>query len=95
MQFENDVTVSGILHHIKKEKQSEKYCLFAVKQEVEKEDGSVRKDYLVTRVFDPEIAQMARSLDGGTLIRVKGELRVSRGSGEMYVFAHNIEKMGS
>ena len=48
MQFENSVTVSGILHHIKKEKQNEKYFLFAVKQETVKEDGSIRKDFLVT-----------------------------------------------
>ena len=93
MHFENDVTVSGILHHIKKEKQDEKYFLFAVKQENEKEDGSIRKDFLVTRVFIPEIAQVARSLDGGTLIRVAGELHVSSGSGEMYICANSIEKI--
>ena len=91
MQFENSVTVSGVLHHIKKEKQSDRYFLFAVKQETVKEDGSIRKDFLVTRVFIPEVAQIARSLDGGTIIKVTGELRVSSGSGEMYIFARNIE----
>lgn len=93
MHFENDVNVSGVLHHIKKEKQDEKYFLFAVKQENEKEDGSIRKDFLVTRVFIPEIAQLVRSLDGGTLIRVRGELQVSAGSGEMYICASSIEKI--
>jgi exonuclease VII large subunit len=93
VQFENDVTVSGILHHIKKEKQDEKYFLFAVKQEKEKEDGSMRKDFLVTRVFKPEIAQVARTMDVGTLIKVTGELRVSSGSGEMYICADSIEKI--
>jgi len=93
LQYENSVTVSGVLHHIKKEKQNEKYFLFAVKQEAEKADGSMRKDYLVARVFIPEVAQMANSLDGGTLIRVTGELRVSSGSGEMYISAKNIEKI--
>jgi hypothetical protein len=91
VQFENNVTVSGILHHIKKEKLNEKYFLFAVKQETEKEDGSIRKDFLVTRVFIPEVAQVVRSLDGGTLIKVSGELRVSSGSGEMYIFARSID----
>ena len=93
MQFENTVTVSGILHHIKKEKQSEKYFLFAVKQETGKEDGSIRKDFLVTRVFIPEVAQVARSLEEGAVIKVSGELRVSSGSGEMYIYALNIEKI--
>ena len=93
MQFENSVTVSGSLHHIKKEKQNERYFLFAVKQESEKEDGSIRKDYLVTRVFIPEIAQVVRSLEVGTLIKVMGELRVSSGSGEMYINARSIEKI--
>jgi len=93
VQFENSVTVSGSLHHIKKEKQNERYFLFAVKQESEKEDGSIRKDYLVTRVFIPEIAQVVRSLEVGTLIKVMGELRVSSGSGEMYINARSIEKI--
>ena len=93
MQFENSVTVSGILHHIKKEKHDEKYFLFAVKQETVKEDGSMRKDFLVTRVFIPEVAQIARSLDKGTMIRVSGEIRVSSGSGEMYIYARNVEKI--
>ena len=93
MQFENSVIVSGILHHIKKEKHDEKYFLFAIKQEKEKEDGSIRKDFLVTRVFVPEVAQIARSLNGGTKIKVIGELRVSSGSGEMYIYANNIEEI--
>ena len=91
MQFENSVTVSGILHHIKKEKQHEKYFPFAVKQETVKEDGSTRKDFLVTRVFAPEVANIARSLDEGAMIKVSGELRVSSGSGEMYIYALDIE----
>jgi exonuclease VII large subunit len=93
VQFENSVTVSGILHHIKKDKQNEKYFLFAIKQETLKEDGSIRKDYLVTRVFVPEIAQIVRSLDGGAHIKVRGELRVSSGSGEMYIYANSIDKI--
>ncbi|MCL1941387.1 MAG: DNA-binding protein [Synergistaceae bacterium] len=93
MQFENSVTVSGILHRIKKEKQDEKYYLFAVKQETVKDDGSVRKDFLVTRVFIPEVAQFVRSLDEGSMIRVGGEIRVSSGSGEMYIYACNVEKI--
>lgn len=93
MQFENSVTVEGILHHIKKEKQNEKYFLFAVKQETEKEDGSIRKDFLVARVFIPEVAHVVRSLEVGTIIKVSGELRVSSGSGEMYINALNIEKV--
>jgi hypothetical protein len=91
VQFENSVIVSGILHHIKKEKQNEKYFLFAIKQETVKEDSSIRKDFLVTRVFIPEVAQIVRSLDVGTPIKVSGELRVSSGSGEMYINASRIE----
>jgi len=93
VQFENKVTVSGTLHHIKKEKQDEKYFLFAVKQETEKADGSIRKDFLVTRVFVPEVAQVVRLLDQGAMIKVSGELRVSSGSGEMYINALSIEKV--
>lgn len=85
--------VSGILHHIKKEKQSEKYFLFAVKQETTKEDGSIRRDFLVSRVFVPEIAQQVRDMEEGTNVRVNGELRVSSGSGEMYIYARGVEKV--
>jgi len=93
VQFENSVIVSGVLHHIKKERQNERYFLFAVKQETVKEDGSIRKDFLVTRVFIPEIAQVVRSLSEGTMIKVSGELRISPGSGEMYISALSIEKI--
>lgn len=93
MKLENSVVVSGALHHVKKEKQSEKYFLFAVKQETTKEDGSIRRDFLVSRVFVPEVAQQLRTMEEGSEIKVSGELRVSSGSGEMYIYARGVEKV--
>lgn len=93
MNFENTVVVSGMLHHIKKDKQSDKYFLFAIKQESTKADGSTRRDFLVSRVFVPEIAKQVSEMAVGTPLKVSGELRVSSGSGEMYIYARAVEKV--
>lgn len=93
MQLENSVVVSGVLHHIKKEKQSEKYFLFSIKQETAKDDGSIRRDFLVSRVFVPELAKQLREMEEGSLIKVTGELRVSSGSGEMYIYSREVSKI--
>ena len=91
MKVDNAVTVSGLLHHIRSEKKSDKYFLFSIKQETPWSDGSVRKDFLVSRAFIPEIQEQVKALPEGTPLKVSGSLQSSLGSGEMYIYAHNVE----
>ena len=90
-KVDNAVTVSGLLHHIRSEKKSDKYFLFSIKQETPWDDGSVRKDFLVSRAFIPEIQEQVKALPEGTPLKVSGSLQSSLGSGEMYIYAHKVE----
>ncbi|MDR2528349.1 MAG: DNA-binding protein [Synergistaceae bacterium] len=91
MRVDNEVMVSGLLHHIRSEKKSDKYFLFSVKQETPWHDGSVRKDFLVSRAFIPTVREQVKALAEGTPLRVRGSLQSSLGSGEMYLCAKNVE----
>ena len=93
MQIDNTVTVSGHLHHIRSEKKSEKYFSFSVKQETPQDDGVIRKDFLVSRAFIPEIREQVKALPEGTPLRVNGILQSSLGSGEMYINAREVEPL--
>ena len=90
MQFDNAVTVSGLLHHIKSEQKNDKYFLFSVKQETQQDDGTPRKDFLVSRVFIPEIQEQVKALPEGTPLNVRGVLHSSLGSGDMYINAREV-----
>lgn len=94
MRADNCVTVSGLLHHIKSEKKSDKYFLFSVKQESSWPDGSTRKDFLVSRAFIPAIKEEVSILPEGTPLKVSGILQTSSGSGEMYIFVQEVQKLG-
>jgi len=91
VKVDNAVTVSGFLHHIKSEKKSDKYFLFSIKQETTCGDGTTRKDFLISRAFIPDIQAQVRELPRGTPILVRGTLQSSRGSGEMYIYAREVE----
>jgi hypothetical protein len=91
MQFENLVTVSGLLHHIKSEKKNDKYFLFSVRQETPQDNGTVRKDFLVSRAFVSEIQEQVKALPEGTPLKVLGFLQSSLGSGEMYVNVSEVQ----
>ena len=89
----NAVTVSGVLHHIRSEKKSDKYFLFSIKQETPWSDGTVRKDYLVSRAFIPGVQEQVKALPEGTPLKVLGSLQSSLGSGEMYIYARKVEAL--
>jgi hypothetical protein len=91
MRVDNIVTVSGLLHHIKSEKKNDKYFSFSVKQETPWNDGTVRKDFLVSRAFIPDIQEQVKNLPEGTPLKVQGTLQSSLGSGEMYIYAQEVE----
>jgi hypothetical protein len=90
-QVDNIVTVSGLLHHIRSEKKNDKYFLFSIKQETPWYDGTTRKDFLVSRAFIPTVRETVRSLPEGTPLKVQGSLHSSLGSGEMYIYAQEVE----
>ena len=91
VKVDNAVTVSGLLHHIKSEKKSDKYFLFSIKQEAMWSDGTIRKDFLISRAFIPEIQAQVKELSKGTPVRVHGTLQSSKGSGEIYIYAREVE----
>ena len=89
----NAVTVSGVLHHIRSERKSDKYFLFSIKQETPWNDGTVRKDFLVSRAFIPDVQEKIKALPQGTPLKVRGSLQSSLGSGEMYIYAREVETL--
>ena len=91
MKVDNAVTVSGLLHHIRSEKKNDKYFLFSIKQETPWSDGTIRKDFLVSRAFIPDVQAQIKALPSGTPLRVLGSLQSSLGSGEMYIYAREVE----
>ena len=93
MRVDNAVTVSGLLHHIRSEKKSDKYFLFSIKQETPWNDGTLRKDFLVSRAFIPEVQEQVKTLPEGTHLKVNGSLQSSLGSGEMYIYAREVEAL--
>ncbi|HCL78891.1 MAG TPA: DNA-binding protein [Synergistaceae bacterium] len=96
MQTENTVTVSGTLHLIQSdgsEAARKKYLPLSVRQETPGTDGSVRKDFLLARIYDPQVQVLLKELREGVRIRVRGDVRSSLGSGEMYINVLNLETL--
>ena len=79
------------MHFIDSNKKEYKYFPFAIRHENPWTDGTIRKDYLMVRVFPEDLQARARALTEGTPIRVDGALRSSRGSGELYLAALWLE----
>ena len=93
MNVDNVVTVSGLLHHIRTDKKSDKYFPFSIRQETPWFDGTIRKDFLVSRAFHPDIQDEVKALPEGTPLRVHGVLQTSLGSGEMYIYVKEVHKV--
>lgn len=93
MHMDNAVTISGLLHHIRTDKKSDRYFPFSIKQETPWNDGTVRKDFLVSRAFHPTLQDEVRALPEGTPLRVHGVLQTSLGSGEMYIHVKEVQKV--
>ena len=92
---ENSACVSGLIHHSRgetvRDSRMGEYTSFSIRQERTFEDGTVRRDFIVTRVFEAELQERIRSLLEGTGVRVEGEIRSSLGSGEIYLLAQKID----
>lgn len=96
MQTENTVTVSGTLHLIQSDGSvaaRKKYLPLSVRQETPRMDGSVRKDFLLARIYDPQVQVLLKELQEGVHIRIRGDVRSSLGSGEMYINVLNLETL--
>ena len=91
MQVDNTVTISGLLHHIKSDKKNDKYFSFSIKQETPWSDGTIRKDFLISRAFAPDLQEHVKALPEGTPLTVRGALQSSLGSGEMYVYVQEVQ----
>lgn len=91
----NEVQVTGQVHLIHGEMQKcnrlGDYLRFSIRQDRTGEDGSPRHDFLLIRVYDPELQKVVRSLEEKQWVRVKGEIRSSLGSGEMYIMPADLE----
>lgn len=84
MNYVNTVTVSGLIHHLNQKKEH-KYFPFSIRHENIWTDGTTRKDFLNARAFPEDVQEKLKSLDENTPILVKGVLRSSKGSGELYL----------
>ena len=90
MNFINTVTISGLIHHLSRRKEN-KYFPFSVRHESTLQDGTPRKDFLSARAFNEALREKLASLEENTPILVKGVLRSSKGSGELYIDVSDAE----
>lgn len=94
MNHVNTVTLTGLVHHLARKKDS-KYFPFSVRHESTWTDGTTRKDFLNARAFPADVQEKLASLPENAPIRVKGELRSSKGSGELYLAVLEAEALES
>ncbi|MBQ6971538.1 MAG: hypothetical protein IJP86_04200 [Synergistaceae bacterium] len=88
MNYTNTVTVSGLLHHLSRKKQP--YFPFSIRQE-NIFAGTERKDFLSARAFSDELMEKLQALGENTPLLVKGVLRSSKGSGELFLTVTEAE----
>ena len=94
MNHVNTVTLTGLMHHLARKKDS-KYFPFSVRHENTWTDGTTRKDFLNARAFPAEVQEKLASLPENAPVRVRGELRTSKGSGELYLAVLEAEALDS
>ena len=92
MNHFNAVTITGLVHHLAKKKDS-KYFPFSIRQETIWTDGTTRKDFLNARAFPADVREKLAALPENAPIRVKGVLRSSKGSGELYLAVLEAETL--
>ena len=89
MNYENSVTVSGLLHHLSRKK-DDKHFAFSIRHE-NSFNGATRKDFLNARAFADDVQEKLKTLEENAPIKVKGSLRTSTGSGELYLAVSEVE----
>jgi len=91
LNFSNTVTISGLIHHLSKKKES--YFPFSIRHENLWKDGTTRKDFLSARAFSKDLQDKLSSLGENTPVKIKGVLRSSKGSGEMFIDVTEAETL--
>ena len=91
LNFSNSVTISGLIHHLSKKKES--YFPFSIRHENLWKDGTTRKDFLSARAFSKDLQDKLSSLEENTPVKIKGVLRSSKGSGEMFIDVTEAETL--
>ena len=91
LNFSNSVTISGLIHHLSKKKES--YFPFSIRHENLWKDGTTRKDFLSARAFSKDLQEKLSSLEENTPVKIKGVLRSSKGSGEMFIDVTEAETL--
>lgn len=86
----NIVTITGLVHHLAK-KNNNNYFPFSIRHENLWTDGTTRKDFLNARAFSPELQEKLSALPENSPVRIKGVLRSSKGSGELYLAVTEAE----
>lgn len=89
MNHVNSVTISGLIHHLSRKKQS--YFPFSIRHENLWSDGTTRKDFLSARAFAQDLKEILSSLSENTPVLVKGILRSSKGSGELFLDVTEVQ----
>ena len=80
----NSATISGLIHHLSKKKNSS-YFAFSIRHENSWTDGSLRKDFLDARAFRDDLREFLAGLPENTPVIINGVLRSSKGSGELFL----------
>ena len=89
MNYENRVKISGLVHFTGRKKE-QKYFPFSVRHENLWTDGTTRKDFLDVRAFKQDLQEKLKDLDENSPVEISGILRSSKGSGELYLDAEEI-----
>ena len=94
MNHVNAVTITGLVHHLAKKKNNE-YFPFSIRHETIWTDGTARKDFLNARAFPAVVQEQLAALPENAPVRVKGVLRSSKGSGELYLAVLEAETLSA
>ena len=62
MNYENSVTISGLLHHLSRKK-DDKHFAFSIRHENLWTDGTTRRDFLNARAFNSEVQETLKNLE--------------------------------
>ena len=92
MNIINSVTITGLVHHLAQKKDTKDFH-FSIRHESTWTDGLSRKDFLNARAFSPEVQETVKALEENSPVRIKGILRSSKGSGELYLAVLEAEPL--
>ena len=78
---------------LKSNSQDSDFFSFSIRHDNIWSDSTERKDFLNARAFPAEVQELLKSLPENTPVRVKGSLRSSKGSGELFLAVLEAEKL--